>query len=102
MKRDGAAFALPPPPPPEAEFERERFRLTAKLRDDIAGERIRRKRTGRVAGMYPGFFDMLHNTGDVYLFPVTESINIILNASLKKAIQQNRMLLTDFQSLIQG
>ena len=52
-------------------------------------ERLRRQHAGRVAGMNPGFLDVLHDGGDVDVRAVAERVDVDLDRVLDEPVEQD-------------
>ncbi len=76
--------------PDDIERARERDGLPLDLGDRLEAEAVGRQRAGAVAGMDPGFLDMLHDSGDINLGAVGDGIDIDLDRVLQIAVDQDR------------
>src|SRR5579859_6127711 len=59
----------------------------------------RGQHTGRVAGVYAGFFNVLHDSADHNVFAIRERVHVNFNRVFQKMIDQNRPLLRIFDRL---
>ena len=56
-------------------------------------QRVRRQRTGRVAGVDAGLLDVLHDAADHHLGAVADAVDVDLDRVVEEAVQQHRRLL---------
>src|SRR5437868_2220012 len=61
--------------------------LRADLAQHLVAEGVRGKHAGRVAGVDPRFFDVLHDAGDPHHLPVAERVDVNLDRVLEEAVE---------------
>ena len=71
---------------------RDGLRRAAHLLDVAAAQRDRRQRARRIAGVDPGFLDVLHDAADVDLGAVAQRVDVDLDRVLEEAVDEHRML----------
>ena len=78
--------------PLTVERQRQRLRLPLEFGDRLGGERMRRQRAGRVAGMDAGFLDVLHDPADEHVLAVGERVDVDLDGVGEVRVDQHRRL----------
>src|SRR5690606_960367 len=84
-----------------AQLQRHALDLVTHAILHVGRQRVRRQRTGRVAGMHACLFDMLHDRADHHIGAIGHRVHVDLDGAVEEVVQQHRTVIGDFHRIAQ-